>query len=169
MTDVLNAGGSTRLSWRCWLLNPSCRQKLGILSACSIFNFTGHFFWCYQWILFYLHVSFLLTLQELLLGSLSLFSSYLTWYHCVIPEVFLWIETWVCMDICMCTFTYKCWVIQQHRSQHRPVCYSPAFSSGQLFFAEQDNAWLLGTDWTKVCSAQPWEEGSCSSVCLTQQ
>lgn len=65
--------------------------------------------------------------------------------------MFLWIETWVCMDICMCTFTYKCWVIQQHRSQCRPVYHSPAFSSGQLFLQNRGNrimpGWWALTEW----------------------
>lgn len=66
----------TRLSWRCWLLNPSCMHNPGILSACTVFSFVGHFFWCYQGILFYLHLLFLLTLQKLMSwGSVLSFST----------------------------------------------------------------------------------------------
>lgn len=72
----------------------SCMQNLGILSAWTIFNFTGHFFWCYQWILFYLHHHFLLMLQE--------------WFP-VLPDTVwllrgsLWAETWACTGACACT------------------------------------------------------------------
>lgn len=65
-----------KLLWRRWLVNPSCVQNLGILSACTVFNFKGHFLWCYQWVLFNLHLPFLLTLQELFLEAISCLTSY---------------------------------------------------------------------------------------------
>lgn len=116
----------------------------GTLSAWTVYSSMGHFFWCYQQILFHLHLPFLLTLQKLMpRGSLLSFPiPRALWdsqgVSMAEPELAQVLHMYTHIPMLDNWITWKLSQVILLQPQHLKGIYvrvKPDFSSSQPFFA----------------------------------